>query len=91
VRLSVQREIMCNVRWLGNFAAQLGETERARFEVRLYDASASITLYRWDDRALVSFLPIRVDGVHRLLEERSRGVGHQAGPICGLVSPVSGR
>jgi Domain of unknown function (DUF5919) len=58
VRLSVQREIMRNVRWLGRFAAQLGERERARFEVRLYDASASITLYRWDDRALVSFLPI---------------------------------
>jgi len=58
VRLSVQREIMRNVRWLGNFAAQLSETERSRFEVRLYDASASITLYRWDDRALVSFLPI---------------------------------
>jgi hypothetical protein len=58
VRLSVQREIMRNLRRLGPFAAELGERDRGRFEVRLYDASASITLYRWDDRALVSFLPI---------------------------------
>jgi hypothetical protein len=58
VRLSVQREIMRNLRRLAPFAAELGERDRARFEVRLYDASASITLYRWDDRALVSFLPI---------------------------------
>lgn len=58
VRLSVQREIMRNLRRLGPFAAELGERDRPRFEVRLYDASASITLYRWDDRALVSFLPI---------------------------------
>jgi hypothetical protein len=58
VRLSVQREIMRNLRRLAPFAAELGDRDRPRFEVRLYDASASITLYRWDDRALVSFLPI---------------------------------
>ncbi|WP_432836698.1 DUF5919 domain-containing protein [Dactylosporangium sp. CA-092794] len=58
VRLSVQREIMRNLRRLSRFTADLGERERSGFEVRLYDASASITLYRWDDRALVSFLPI---------------------------------
>jgi hypothetical protein len=57
-RLSVQREIMGNLRRLAKFAAALNDDERERFEVRLYDASASITLYRWDDRALVSFLPI---------------------------------
>jgi hypothetical protein len=58
LRLSVQREIMRNLRRLAPFADELSERDRARFEVRLYDASASITLYRWDDRALVSFLPI---------------------------------
>jgi hypothetical protein len=58
VRLNVQREIMRNLRRLASFAAELPESQRQYFEVRLYDASASITLYRWDDRALVSFLPI---------------------------------
>jgi len=58
LRLSVQREIMRNLRRLAPFADELSERERSRFEVRLYDASASITLYRWDDRGLVSFLPI---------------------------------
>ncbi|HTJ37718.1 MAG TPA: hypothetical protein VL738_31180 [Dactylosporangium sp.] len=58
VVLSVQREIMRNLRRLSRFVADLGERDRSGFEVRLYDASASITLYRWDDRALVSFLPI---------------------------------
>jgi hypothetical protein len=58
VRLNVQREIMRNLRRLSAFADSLGERERLHFEVRLYDAAASITLYRWDDRALVSFLPI---------------------------------
>jgi hypothetical protein len=58
LRANVQREIMRNVRRLTQFAASLGEGDRPRFEVRLYNASASITLYRWDDRALVSFLPI---------------------------------
>jgi hypothetical protein len=58
VRLNVQREIMRNLRRLATFGGSLSEQERGYFEVRLYDASASITLYRWDDRALVSFLPI---------------------------------
>src|SRR4051794_13906250 len=58
VRLNVQREIMRNLRRLATFMAALSEQERGYIEVRLYDASASITLYRWDDRALVSFLPI---------------------------------
>jgi hypothetical protein len=58
VRMSVQREILRNLRRLSRFVVELGERDRAGFEVRLYDASASITLYRWDDRALVSFLPI---------------------------------
>jgi hypothetical protein len=55
---SVQREILRNIRRLHDFAARLDSAERRYFAVRLYDASASITLYRWDDRALVSFLPI---------------------------------
>jgi hypothetical protein len=55
---NVQRDIMNNVRSLGTFIAGLSDAQRERVGVRLYDASASITLYRWDDRALVSFLPI---------------------------------
>jgi hypothetical protein len=55
---NVQRVIMRNLRRLSGFTAELPERQRQDFEVRLYDASASITLYRWDDRVLVSFLPI---------------------------------
>jgi len=58
VRLSVQRAVMENIRILSHFTSELRDRDRARFQVRLYDASASITLYRWDERALVSFLPI---------------------------------
>jgi hypothetical protein len=58
VRLSVQREIMRNLHRLAAFAGELSERDRPRFEVRLYATAASITIYRWDDRALVSFLPV---------------------------------
>jgi hypothetical protein len=57
-RADIRREILRNLHALDRFARSLDESLRQRFEVRLYDASASVTFYRWDDRALVSFLPI---------------------------------
>jgi hypothetical protein len=35
-----------------------GRGKAAEFEVRLYSSGPDITLYRWDDRALVSFFPV---------------------------------
>jgi hypothetical protein len=59
----VRREIMRNLRTLHAFEGRLNESQRRRFEVRLYSASAGVTLYRWDDRALVSFLSVgRISG-----------------------------
>jgi hypothetical protein len=65
----IRREIMSNLRVLHAFEARLGEAQRRRFEVRLYSASAGVTLYRWDDRALVSFLSVgRLSGQGAQLE-----------------------
>ncbi len=67
--LDVRTEILRNVRVLSQFQAGLSERSRQRFEVRFYSASASVTMYRWDDRALVSFLPIgRLSGDGTQLE-----------------------
>ena len=54
----VRREIMRNLRTLQRFELGLSDQARRLFEVRLYSASAGVTLYQWDDRALVSFLSI---------------------------------
>jgi hypothetical protein len=65
----VRREVMRNLKVLERFTRELDERVRSRFEVRLYSASAAVTLYRWDDRALVSFLPIgRLSGDGTQLE-----------------------
>jgi hypothetical protein len=59
----IRREIMRNLRTLHAFDARLSEAQRRRFEVRLYSVSAGVTLYRWDDKALVSFLSVgRISG-----------------------------
>lgn len=55
-RDTIRAEIRRNIRALSEFAGGLPEAVRRRFEVRLYSTAASATLYRWDDRALVSFL-----------------------------------
>ncbi len=57
-RDDIRREILRNIHTLDRFQRGLEEPLKQRFEVRLYNASASVTFYRWDDRALVSFLPI---------------------------------
>jgi hypothetical protein len=68
-QVDLHREIMRNVRLLDEFATSLTEPLAHRFEARLYAASASVTLYRWDDRSLVSFLPIgRLSGDGTQLE-----------------------
>jgi hypothetical protein len=65
----VHREIMRNLRALHRFEQQLAPHNRRQFEVRLYSASAGVTLYQWDNRALVSFLSIgRLSGQGAQLE-----------------------
>ena len=54
----IRREIMRNLRTLHEFEHRLTEAQCRRFDVRLYSASAGVTLYRWDDKALVSFLTV---------------------------------
>jgi hypothetical protein len=65
----VHREIVRNLRALHRFEQQLAPHKRRLFEVRLYSASAGVTLYQWDNRALVSFLSIgRLSGQGAQLE-----------------------
>jgi hypothetical protein len=65
----VRREILRNLRALHEFSKRLTDAQRRRFEVRLYSASAGITLYRWDDKVLVSFLTLgRLSGQGPQLE-----------------------
>jgi hypothetical protein len=46
-----------------------GNGKAAEFQVRLYSSGPDITLYRWDDRALVSFFPVgRLSGSSTQLE-----------------------
>lgn len=55
----VYREIMRNLRVLYDFRNTVLPVSLGRnFSVRMYTASPSITVYRWDDKALVSFFPI---------------------------------
>jgi hypothetical protein len=65
----IRREIMRNLRTLDTFQGRLTERQRRRFEVRLYSVSAGVTLYRWDDQVLVSFLSVgRISGQGAQLE-----------------------
>jgi len=54
----IRRDIMRNLRTLHSFARRLDEPARLLLEVRLCSASPGVTLYRWDDRSLVSFLTV---------------------------------
>ena len=47
-----------NLRHLHQFRSLLNEVSRESLEIRVYDASPSVQLYRWDDKAFVSFFPI---------------------------------
>jgi hypothetical protein len=53
-----RREIMRNLRALYKFRNTIRPVSMNRnFSVRIYTASPSITVYRWDEKALVSFFP----------------------------------
>ncbi|WBB68715.1 hypothetical protein [Micromonospora sp. WMMD812] len=56
--VDVRRVLVDNLRRLNEFATSLDKGLRARFHVRIYDASPSIHMFRWDDKALISFFPI---------------------------------
>lgn len=55
---TIRREILRNVRVLSELVNRLDEKTARRLEVRLYREAAAMTLYRWDDRALISFLSL---------------------------------
>jgi hypothetical protein len=55
-----------NIQTLHRFVGGLSAEEARHVSVRIYDASASIIMHRWDDRSLISFLP-----TDRLAEEGS--------------------
>ncbi|WP_412542878.1 hypothetical protein R8Z50_10480 [Longispora sp. K20-0274] len=38
--------------------AQIGSEARGQLEVRLYSATPSVQMYRWDDKAFLSFYPV---------------------------------
>ncbi|MFJ8494175.1 hypothetical protein ACIRBZ_38420 [Streptomyces sp. NPDC094038] len=54
----IRRDIMRNLRTLDGFARRLDATSRQLLEVRLCSTSPGVTLYRWDERCLVSFLTV---------------------------------
>ncbi|MFD8818873.1 hypothetical protein ACFV23_47180 [Streptomyces sp. NPDC059627] len=54
----IRRDIMRNLRTLDAFARRLDATARELLEVRLCSTSPGVTLYRWDERCLVSFLTV---------------------------------
>ena len=55
----VYREIMRNLRVLYNFRnTALPASVIHNFNVRMYTASPSVTVYRWDEKTLVSFFPV---------------------------------
>lgn len=54
----VQVLIVENLRHLYELKQTLEPELSALLEVRVYDASPSIQLYRWDDKAFISFFPV---------------------------------
>ncbi|MFR9775082.1 hypothetical protein ACL02O_03365 [Micromonospora sp. MS34] len=58
--VNVREVIVDNLRRLNEFVESLDVAERNRFQVRIYDASPSVHMFRWDEKALISFFPIGV-------------------------------
>lgn len=52
--------IMDNLRYLYQLRRTLDPLVARQLQVRVYDASPSIQLYRWDDKAYISFFPVGV-------------------------------
>jgi hypothetical protein len=73
-RLNVASAIYDNIRVLDGLAMSVREDRRRYLSVRLYDASASVIIHRWDDRGLISFLPtdrLAEEGSHLEVDMRS--------------------
>ncbi|MFJ8112232.1 hypothetical protein [Streptomyces sp. NPDC096132] len=69
----IRRDILRNLRTLDRFAQRLDDTARQLLEVRLCSTSPGVTLYRWDERCLVSFLTVgRLSGEGVQLEVAAR-------------------
>ncbi|WP_367320629.1 hypothetical protein [Streptomyces sp. HUAS ZL42] len=69
----IRRDILRNLRTLDRFAQRLDENARQLLEVRLCSTSPGVTLYRWDERCLVSFLTVgRLSGEGVQLEVAAR-------------------
>lgn len=58
VGASVTTGIYINIRTLYSFIRSLPATDARFISARLYDANLAIIMHRWDDRGLVSFIPI---------------------------------
>ncbi|PWU48224.1 hypothetical protein DLE60_34490 [Micromonospora globispora] len=58
--VNVREVIVDNLRRLNEFAESLDAETRARLQVRIYDASPTVHMFRWDDKALISFFPVGV-------------------------------
>lgn len=58
--VKVREVIVDNLRRLNDFAQALDPDGRGRLHVRIYDASPSIHMFQWDDKALISFFPVGV-------------------------------
>jgi hypothetical protein len=66
--------IIGNIHTLTDFKRTLPEDAARYLSVRLYDANASVIMYRWDDKGLISFLaPDRLaeEGTHLEIDMRS--------------------
>lgn len=57
-RWDVAKETRANLVRLNRYQQHLDPHALERFEVRLYDGSPAVTLYQWDDKGLIAFLPI---------------------------------
>jgi hypothetical protein len=69
----IRRDILRNLRTLHDFARRLDASSRPFLEVRLCSTSPGVTLYRWDERCLVSFLTVgRLSGEGVQLEVAAR-------------------
>ncbi|MGC5022300.1 hypothetical protein [Micromonospora sp. DT47] len=58
--VNVREVIADNLRRLNEFAESLDAEARARLQVRIYDASPTVHMFQWDDKALISFFPVGV-------------------------------
>jgi hypothetical protein len=56
--LDVEELISANLCQLYGFTWRLDSALRRNIEVRIYDASPSMQLFRWDDKVLISFFPL---------------------------------